>query len=135
MREHPSLPDFLSSVEDKHELESFRRASEAALDALTTAGFTLREGFYISSYLLMGSISLVKNQPGCPAGLSEAEVAEMQRVRRLHMESLPRGRYPHLVDYGATLTGQPDLDHYFAFGVDLLLEGIEAMARRDGHAG
>ncbi|WP_281274174.1 TetR family transcriptional regulator [Sphaerisporangium album] len=129
MREHPSLPAFLTAVEDKRDVESFKRATEAALDALTTAGFTLSEGYYISSYLLNASIALVKYQPGCPVGMPEAEQAEMLRLRRLHLESMPRDRYPHMVEYGATLGAPPDLDHYFAFGVDLMMEGVEALAR------
>ncbi|GII66772.1 putative transcriptional regulator, TetR family protein [Sphaerisporangium krabiense] len=130
MREHPSLPDFLATVEAKHDLDSFRRATEAALDALTSAGFSLSEGYYVSSYLLNGAIALVKYHPGCPAGMSEAEEAEARRLRRLHIESLPRDRFPRMIDYGATLAGPPDVDHYFAFGVDLLMAGVEAMARR-----
>jgi TetR/AcrR family transcriptional regulator, tetracycline repressor protein len=129
MREHPCLPDLLTAVEDKHDVDSFKRATEAALDILTEAGFTLREGFYISSYLLNGAIGLVKGQP-CPIVLPREEEAEARRQRRLKLESLPSDRYPHIIEYGATLAEPPDVEHYFTFGIDLLLTGVEALARR-----
>ncbi|MEU9890776.1 TetR family transcriptional regulator [Sphaerisporangium sp. NPDC051011] len=131
MREHPSLPDFLNSVvEDKHELESFKRATEAALDALSAAGFSPVEGYYIATYLLNASIALVKDHPGWPADMSEAEQAEALRLRRLHIETLPRDRYPRMVEYGATLHAPPDIERYFTFGIDLMMEGVEGLARR-----
>jgi AcrR family transcriptional regulator len=130
MREHPCMPDLLTAVEDKHDLDSFKRATEAALDVLTTAGFTLREGFYISSYLLNGTIALVKNQPACSPCLSDAEEAEARRQHRLKIQSLPPDRYPHMIGYADTLIDPPDVQHYFTFGVDLLLTAVEAMAHR-----
>ncbi|WP_248964206.1 TetR family transcriptional regulator [Sphaerisporangium perillae] len=130
MREYPCVPDLLTEVEDKHELESFKRATEATLDVLTAAGFTLREGFQISSYLLNGTIALVKGRPACSRRPLDAEEAEARRQRRLKLESLPRDRYPHMVEYGATLAEPPDVEGYFTFGVDLLLAGIETLAAR-----
>jgi TetR/AcrR family tetracycline transcriptional repressor len=133
MREHPCLPALLAIVEDKHDVESFQRATEAALDVLTTAGFTLRESFYISSYLLNGSIALVRYQPTPPLRL--AEEAETRRQRRLKLESLPCDRFPRMVEYGATLAKRPDIDQYFTLGTDLLLAGIETLAQRHEPSG
>ncbi|MDH2429422.1 TetR family transcriptional regulator [Sphaerisporangium sp. TRM90804] len=136
LRDHPCLPDLLTKLPDKHDVDSFRRATEAALDVLSEAGFTLREGFHISSYLLNGAIALVKGQPVCPSDASDAEEAEARRQARLRMESLPAGRFPRMVAYGATYAEQPDIDRYYTFGVDLLLAGVEAMAeRRTGPSG
>lgn len=131
MREHPCLPDLLTAVEDKHEVESFKRATEVALDVLATAGFTLSEGFAISAYLLNGSVALVKNQPYCPANRSVTDEAEARRQRRLKLESLPPDRYPRMIEYAATLCDPPDRERYFTFGVDLLLAGVEALARKN----
>lgn len=129
MREHPCLPGLLTAVEHKHDLESFTRATEAALDLLTAAGFTLKEGFHIASYLLNGTTALVKGQPACSPGLSEEQESEERRQHRLRLESLPYDRYPRMVEYGATMTERPDVERYFSFGVELLLAGIETMAR------
>jgi len=47
---------------------------------------------------------------------------------------LPPERYPRLVEAARPLSEGVDPDAYFAFGLDLLLAGIEAMAvrRRQG---
>ncbi|MFC4590711.1 TetR family transcriptional regulator [Sphaerisporangium corydalis] len=128
MRMHPCLPDLLAVVEVKNDIESFKRATELSLELLTTAGFTLNESYDVAGYLLNGAVALVKSQPYCPPNRSAAEEAESRRQHKLRLESLPPDRYPHMIAYGATLGEPPDRERYFAFGVDLLLAGIEAMA-------
>ena len=49
---------------------------------------------------------------------------------RAFLESLPPERYPRLVEAATPLSEGVDPDAYFAFGLDLLLAGIEAMAAR-----
>jgi AcrR family transcriptional regulator len=129
LRAYPSLCDLLPSIH-KEEIESFRRATNAALDVLVAAGFTLQEGFHVASYLLNGVVALVQNQPDCDLSLSREEQAEVQRRKRLELESLPADRYPRMVEYAATLVGPPDVERYFTFGTDLLLAGVERMAER-----
>ncbi|MEO3812995.1 TetR family transcriptional regulator [Sphaerisporangium sp. B11E5] len=129
MREHPSLPGILTAVEDKHCVDSFNRATEVALDVLTEAGFTLSESFSISSYLLNGAIALVEGRPDCPQD-PEVDETERRRQRALRLEALPRDRFPHVVEYGTIAAAPPDVEHYFAFGVDLLLSGVETMAAK-----
>jgi TetR/AcrR family transcriptional regulator, tetracycline repressor protein len=46
------------------------------------------------------------------------------------LESLPPERYPRLVEAAGPLSEGVDPGAYFAFGLDLLLAGIEAMAVR-----
>ncbi|WP_214413328.1 TetR/AcrR family transcriptional regulator [Sphaerisporangium fuscum] len=131
MREHDCLPDLLASLE-KHHLTSFNRATEAALAALGAAGFTLREGYYVSTYLLNGAIGLVQSEPGRHSGPSEEERAEARRQRRLKLESMPVDRYPNMVAYGSTLAEPPDIEQYYTFGVDLLISGVQGMRRGRG---
>ncbi|MFC4536269.1 TetR/AcrR family transcriptional regulator [Sphaerisporangium dianthi] len=127
MRENPCVPDLLGAVKDKLDLESFNRATEAALDVLAEAGFTPREAYAISSYLLNGVTALVK---GCPGWSGEPAEAEERRLRRVRLESMPGDRYPRMICYGATLAEPVDLEQYFRFGVDLLLGGIHTLAAR-----
>ncbi|GGQ50522.1 TetR/AcrR family transcriptional regulator [Couchioplanes azureus] len=133
MREHPILPDLLMSVE-KDQVESFSRATDDALALLTQAGFTVEEGYWAASYLLHGAIGLVAGQPGCPARVPPGEAAEWRRQRRLQLERLPADRFPMLVAFAETYHREPDIDRYFAFGVDLLLSAVEATARAAGSA-
>ena len=58
------------------------------------------------------------------------ELLDARRRARLFLESLPPERYPRLVEAAPPLSEGVDPDVYFAFGLDLLLAGIEAMAVR-----
>ncbi|MEZ0074079.1 TetR family transcriptional regulator [Planotetraspora sp. GP83] len=127
LRRHPSLTSIFPMIE-KQGVESFTRATEVALDLLSQAGFTLEEGYFISSHLLQGAIALVDGQPGCPVRMSESEAAEWRRQKRLALESLPADRFPRMVDFAKTFEPEPDVERYYAFGLDLLMSGVEAMA-------
>ncbi len=129
LRRHPVLPDLLH-VADKKEATSFARASDDTLAVLAKAGFGVQEGYWIATYLLHGAIGLVDGQPDCPPTVPAGEVAEWRRQRRVALECLPADQYPMLVRYGATLVDEPDPERYYEFGIDLLIAGIEALARQ-----
>jgi TetR/AcrR family tetracycline transcriptional repressor len=127
MREHPCLPDLLQAV-DKQHTPSFARASNDALELLGRAGFGLREGYWVSSYLLHGAIGLVAAQPGCPSTMTTQEAAEWRRQKRLALEKLPSDEYPMVVAFARTLEHEPDIEYYYTLGIDLLMAGVEATA-------
>jgi TetR/AcrR family transcriptional regulator, tetracycline repressor protein len=58
------------------------------------------------------------------------ELLEVRRRARLFLESLLPERYPRLVEAAGPLSEGVDPDAYFAFGLDLILAGIEAVAAR-----
>jgi TetR/AcrR family tetracycline transcriptional repressor len=84
----------------------------------------------ISSYLLHGVMALVGGEPGCPPGLSTSEVAEWRRQKRLALEELPPDTFPNMVEFAKTFGEKPDIGRYYAFGLDLLMSGVESMAAR-----
>ncbi|MFD0576355.1 TetR/AcrR family transcriptional regulator [Dactylosporangium darangshiense] len=127
MRAHPCLPDLLTAV-DKKGVESFTRATDDALGLLERAGFSLEEGYWIATYLLHGAIGLVAAQPGCPANVPPDQVGEWLRQHRVSLQSLPPERYPQMVRLADTYRALPDMDRYFAFGIDLLIGAVEKMA-------
>ncbi|MEU6427039.1 TetR/AcrR family transcriptional regulator C-terminal domain-containing protein [Microbispora sp. NPDC046973] len=129
MRRHRYMPGLLGMVE-KQELPNFARATDTALDLLSQAGFTLGEGFAVSTYLLHGAMALVDNEPGCPGAFSAAEAAEWRRQRRLRLEQFPADEFPRIVEYAKTTEEEPDVEAYYAFGLDLLMSGVEAMAAK-----
>src|SRR5690349_11946867 len=129
VRAHPTLVELLMLIDKRH-ASAFTRATNDALDLLSQAGFELEEGFWVSSYLLHGVIGLVEARPGCPTSMSPAEADEWRRQRRLQLESLPADQFPMMVAFGGTFAHEPDLERYFAFGVDLLMSAVEAMASR-----
>jgi hypothetical protein len=109
---------------------SFTRATEAALDLLATAGFTLEEGFRIAAYLLDGSLALVDAEPGCPATMTPQQAVEWRRQKRLTLESLPADQFPRMVEFSRTFEIEPDIEEFYKFGIDLLMSGVEAMATK-----
>ncbi len=127
MRRHPSMTGILSLIEKK-DVPSFTRATEAALGLLAQAGFTVEEGYFVSSYLLNGVIGMVGNRPGCPGGLGPEEAAEWRRQRRLALEALPPDQFPCMIEFAKTFEREADEERYYAFGVDLLISGVESMA-------
>jgi AcrR family transcriptional regulator len=129
MRQHPSLADLMHAV-DKSQGESFTRATNDALALLTEAGFGIAESYWIASYLLHGAIGLVHAQPDCPANIPASEIAEWRRQRRLELERLPAERFPMMVAFAETYTEAPDVERYYAFGVDLMMAAVEATAAR-----
>lgn len=124
-RRHPVLPALLHSV-DKDEVSSFTRATEDTLALLAQAGFDVREGYWIGSYLLHGAIGLVDAQPEVPDAMPAAEGREWRRQRRVELECLPADTFPMMVQFGATYAGEPDVERYYTFGIDLLINGVEA---------
>ncbi len=128
MRRHPILPDLLHQS-DKARATSFNRATEDALALLAQAGFTVQEGYWIGSYLLHSVIGLVHAQVEKPSQMAAGDVPEWRRQRRIELECLPVDQFPMLVQIGATYAGEPDVERYYTFGVDLLMSGVEAMAR------
>jgi len=128
MRAHSSLPDLLQAI-DKEKALSFVRATNDALELLSQAGFDLDEGYWIASYLLHGAIGLVAAQPGCPSSMTTAQAAEWRRQKRIGMERLPADQFPNIVALARTAEQEPDLDRYYRFGIDLLLAGVQVIAR------
>lgn len=127
MRAHPALPALLHTV-DKMRTESFTRATNDTLALLSDAGFTLEEGYWIATHLLNAAVGLVAGQPWCPPGLPADQVAQWRRRKQLELSLLPGDRFPKMVEYAASLGADPDLDRYYAFCVDLVIAGVEAVA-------
>jgi TetR/AcrR family transcriptional regulator, tetracycline repressor protein len=128
MRRHPILPDLLHQS-DKARANSFSRATEDTLVLLTQAGFTPQEGYWIGSHLLHGVIGLVHAQVETPPSNGGWEVDEWRRMRRIELECLPMDQFPMMVQIGATYAEEPDPERYYTFGIELLMSGVESMAR------
>ena len=134
MRQHPSAPALLMAA-DKNGIEALNRATEAALELLGQAGFSLAEGFQIAGSVLHDVIGLVEREPGRLPGMSPEQAAECHRRAWLALEALPADRYPLLVRLAAAMPDAPDIEGYYAFGLDLILGGVRALAaERSGSA-
>lgn len=128
LRAHPSTAILLSTRTVSS--EGSLRATEVLLDILRRAGFSPTEATQIARHAVSAVTSLVSGEPGVVAREESEGMLEVRRRARLFLESLPPERYPRLVEAATPLSEGVDPDAYFAFGLDLLLAGIEAMAAR-----
>ncbi|GGO60437.1 TetR/AcrR family transcriptional regulator [Nonomuraea cavernae] len=129
LRAHPCAKGVLEQV-GQTEVPNFLAVWDHALGLARTAGFNREESCLISKYLLQGAISIADAPVHFDRSRTPEEVAEIHRVKRLALESLPADRYPHLVEMAGPMSGGGDTGLYDTFGVDLLLSGIEALAAR-----
>jgi TetR/AcrR family transcriptional regulator, tetracycline repressor protein len=128
LRAHPSTAILLSTRTASS--EGSLRATEVALDILRRGGFSPAEATQIARHALSTVVNLVSGEPGVVARDESEEMIDARRRARLFLESLPSERYPRLVEAAGPLSEGVEPDTYFAFGLDLLLAGIEAMAAR-----
>ena len=106
-------------------------ATEVALDILRRGGFSPTEATQVARHALSTITNLAGGEPGVVAREEPEELVDARRRARRYMESLPPERYPRLVEAATPLSEGVDPDAYYAFGLDLLLAGIEAMAMRE----
>jgi TetR/AcrR family tetracycline transcriptional repressor len=128
LRAHPSTASLLSTRTASS--EGSLRATEVVLDILGRGGFSPAEATQIARHALSTVTNLVSGEPGVVVREESGKMIDARRRARLFLESLPPERYPHLVQTAGPLSEGVDPDAYFAFGLDLLLAGIEAMAVR-----
>ena len=128
LRSHPSTALLLSTRSTTS--ESSLRATEVTLDILRRGGFSPTEATQIARHALSTLTNLVSGVPGSALREGSGELMDAQRRARIFLESLPPDRYPRLVEAAGPLSECEDPEGYFAFGLDLLLAGIEAMAVR-----
>ncbi len=126
LRAHPSTAILLSTRTASS--EGSLRATEVVLDILRRGGFSPTEATQVARHALSTVVNLVSGEPGVVAREEPGEMIDARRRARLFLESLPPERYPRLVEAAGPLSEGVDPDAYFAFGLDLLLAGIEAMA-------
>jgi AcrR family transcriptional regulator len=109
--------------------------TEAALAALADAGFPSREAAFVACQALMTVVSLVANLPGAQPGLTDDERDQHLSVKRAAIAQLPPDHYAHVISAAPYLINCEDPDEYFAFSLDLLVAGTQAMRQRVAAAG
>ena len=126
LRAHPSTAVLVSTRTIR--TDEGLRTTEAALRILRGAGFSPTEATQIARHAVSTVANLVAGEPGSGRQGEAGNVTDARRRARLFLESLPPDLYPRLVEAAGPLTEGVDPDAYFAFGLDLLLAGIETMA-------
>lgn len=128
VRAHPSSASLLATRTVSS--EGGLRATEVVLDILRRGGFSPAEATQIARQALSAVANLVSGEPGVVTREESGGQRETRLSARRFLEELPPERYPRLVEAAMPLSEGVDPNTYFAFGLDLLLVGIEAMAAR-----
>ncbi len=128
LRAHPAIAPLIAMRTVS--TEGSLRVTEVLLDALRRGGFSPAEATQIARHALAVATSLVAPMPGVVALAEPDGMADARHQARQALAALPAEQYPRLVEAAGPLSEGVAPDAYIAFGLDLLLAGIEAMAAR-----
>jgi TetR/AcrR family transcriptional regulator, tetracycline repressor protein len=110
------------------------RLTEFTLTLLEDAGFTRRQAADLARMGLHTAMMLVTQRPGAESETALAERDALLAEKRTHIELLPADLYPHVRAAAGPLTDCDDEAAYYTFGVDLYVEGAQALLRRSKRA-
>jgi AcrR family transcriptional regulator len=106
------------------------RLTEFTLALLEDAGFDRRQAADLARMGLQTAMMLVTQQPGPGSHAPPEERDEILAAKRAHVANLPEDQYPHVRAAAVPLTDCDDEPAYYAFGVDLYIEGAQALLRK-----
>jgi TetR/AcrR family tetracycline transcriptional repressor len=129
LRAHPPAAALLMTTQPDVSMHCFA-IMEVALEILAEAGFSPAEAAAICRHGLRTVTTLAIGDPGLKPQQTEDEAAEFIRHKRIALETLPPNRFPCVVRAAGPLTEIEDPDAFFAFGIELFVAGVEALAAR-----
>lgn len=104
--------------------------AEFVLALLRRAGFSVTQAADVTRLGLQTAIMLVTQFPGSESQAARDERDEIVAEKRRALTALPADRFPSLVEAAGPLTDCTDEKAYYAFGVDLYVEGAKALHRQ-----
>jgi TetR/AcrR family tetracycline transcriptional repressor len=104
--------------------------TEFTLALLEGAGFSREQAADLARMGLQTAMMLVTQLPGAESSTAKVERDALLALKRAHVESLPDDLYPHVRRAAVPLTDCADEPAYYAFGVDLYIEGALALMRK-----
>jgi TetR/AcrR family transcriptional regulator, tetracycline repressor protein len=115
--------------------EAGLRLTEFTLALLEDAGFSRDQAADLARMGLQTAMMLVTQMPGAESQSARDERDAVLAEKRAHVERLPEDLYPHVRAAAEPLTNCDDEAAYYSFGIDLYLEGAQALLRRVKRAG
>ena len=106
------------------------RITEFTLALLEGAGFPRKQSADLARMGLQTAMMLVTQLPGAESQAAAEERDRLQAEKRAHVEGLPDALYPRVRAAAVDLTDCDDEAAYYAFGVDLYIEGAQALLRK-----
>ena len=110
--------------------ESGLRLTEFTLTLLEDAGFDRKQAADLARMGLQTAMMLVTQLPGAENQAAAEERDRIQAEKRAYVAGLPDELYPHVRAAAADLTDCDDENAYYGFGIDLYIEGAQALLRR-----
>jgi len=106
------------------------RITEFTLGLLEGAGFPRKQAADLARMGLQTAMMLVTQLPGSESQAAAEERDRLQAEKRAHVEGLSDELYPRVRAAAVDLTDCDDEAAYYDFGVDLYIEGAQALLRR-----
>jgi TetR/AcrR family tetracycline transcriptional repressor len=128
LRAYPGVTPVLGSVGTEH-APACLPVMEAALGILHRAGYSPRQGADLCGHGLRTAIGLVGGEQVPPTG-RDPEHETAARRKRIVLQNLPAGRFPHTVAAAGPLSSCDDPDAYYEFGIELFVAGVVTLADR-----
>jgi len=102
------------------------RHHDAVLGCLRTGGFSLEMTAHAYAVIDAFIYGFALQEASLPATAGD----EMTELAQAMTAAMPVGEYPHLVEFSTEHVLRPgyDFGHEFDFGIDLILDGLEAAA-------
>lgn len=108
--------------------ESGRRLSECLLSLFKLGGFDIAESTQLARHCLCVVVGLV-TEPLFTNNTFDAVKRQKALEGYDHMlQTLPRDRYPNLVEASTSISRVEHLEQFNYMGIDLLIEGVKAIA-------
>jgi TetR/AcrR family tetracycline transcriptional repressor len=132
LRAHPATAPLLPEIDrwSEHALQ----VVETTLGILRSSGFSPTEASQVMEHAFYAVVNLVVGEAGIVPQDPTKDRRESERRLRRHLESLPPDRYPHIIEAALPLSTCIDPESYYRFGLEMVLAGVEAMARRSPRA-
>ena len=111
------------------------RLTEFTLALLEDAGFTRQQAADLARMGLQTAMMLVTQLPGAENQSARDQRDALLAEKRAHVEGLSEELYPHVRAAAGALTDCDDEAAYYAFGIDLYIEGAQALLRRQKRLG
>jgi TetR/AcrR family tetracycline transcriptional repressor len=106
------------------------RITEHTLALLENAGFSREQAADLARMGLQLAMMLVSQRPGAESQAGRDERDALLAAKRAHIAGLPADSYPHVRAAATALTDCTDESAYYGFGIDLYVEGAQALLRR-----
>ena len=131
LRAHPAAPQLLLRSEKLHS-EAAMKATETALEVLRRAGFSPEDASAVARTAMWTALMLVMAEPGSEFPDPEFRAEEL-RKHQLELATLPKAKFPRLVECALPMTACEDPEEHYKFGVEMFMAGVAAMAATRAH--